>query len=125
MHVWGFFGFHHPIGDPDDPFGGPGDVGVMGDQNNGDAFLFVESPEKFQHFFTGLGVEVAGGLIGEQDGGIIDQGPGNGHPLLLPAGELRRFVVQAIPQPYPLEQVFGPLAPLLVGEVLRRYTTGA
>ena len=69
----------------------------MSDQNNGHAFLFVEFPEEFQDFFTGLGVEVAGGLIREQDGGIIDEGPGNGHPLLLSAGELRGFVVQAIP----------------------------
>ena len=121
----GFFGFHHPIGNPDDPFGGSGDVGVMSDQNNGHAFLFVELPEEFQDFFTGLGVEVAGGLIREQDGGIIDEGPGNGHPLLLPAGELRGFVVQALPQADALQQVCGPLAPLLVGQVLPRYTTGA
>ena len=28
-------------------------------------------------------VEVAGGFVGEHDGRLTDQGPGNGHPLAL------------------------------------------
>ena len=32
------------------------------------------------------GVEVPRGLIAEDDLGIVDQGPGDGHPLLLTAG---------------------------------------
>jgi hypothetical protein len=45
------------------------------------------------------GVEVAGGFVGEQHGRVIDDRPGDGHALLLTAGELVRhtpaFALQA------------------------------
>ena len=41
-------------------------------------------------------VQIARRLIGHDEGGIGDQGPGNGHALLLPAGHLVRAVVSAI-----------------------------
>ena len=37
---------------------------------------------------AGFGVQVAGGLVGQDDGGLGRQGPGDGHPLLLAAGEV-------------------------------------
>ena len=91
----------------------------MGHQDDGHPFLFIEPAEQFQDLFAGVGVKVAGGLVGKEDGGIIDQSPGDGHPLLLAAGELRGFVIQAPLQTDPVEQIFGPLAGLPVGEVRR------
>jgi len=35
-------------------------------------------------------IEIPGRLVGEEDGRIVDQGSGNGDPLLLPAGESGR-----------------------------------
>ena len=43
-----------------------------------------------EHVLGGLPVEVACRLVGHEYGGVGDDGPGNGHPLLLAAGELAR-----------------------------------
>ena len=73
--------------------------------------------EEVEDLLAGLGVQVAGGLVGQQQGRVVDQGPGDGHPLLLAAGELGRLVVQAVPQPHPVEQRLGAVADLLVREL--------
>ena len=44
---------------------------------------------------AGFGVEVAGGLVGEDDGGAVDQGAGDGDALPLAAGELVGLVIHA------------------------------
>ena len=55
---------------------------VVGDHHDGVA-LAVEFVEKLDHdFFVGL-VQVAGGLVGQNQGGMIDQRPSDGHALLL------------------------------------------
>ena len=66
-----------------------------------------------QHLPAGAGVQGAGGLIRQNDGGLSGQGPGNGHPLLLAAGELTGQVAALIRQPHPLQGPDGPLMPLL------------
>src|SRR5262249_37428998 len=48
--------------------------------------------------------EVAGRLVAQQDGGLVDERPGDGDALLLPAGELAGPVVEAVGQPDTLEQ---------------------
>ena len=50
----------------------------------------VEGAQQFHDLVAALGVEVAGGLVGQQHGGLGDDGPGDGHALLLAAGELGR-----------------------------------
>ena len=45
------------------------------------------------------GVERSGGLVGEHDGGVRDQGTGDRDALLLSAGELGRAVPGARPSP--------------------------
>src|SRR5687767_4584178 len=45
---------------------------------------------------SGLGIELAGGLVTQQDGGVADQGAGDRHPLLLAPGQLVGAVVQAL-----------------------------
>jgi len=46
-------------------------------------------------------VQVAGRFVGQQNRRVGNQGPGDGHPLPLPAGELIGFVVHAVGQPRP------------------------
>ena len=50
----------------------------------------VELLEQRQDGRAGGLVEVAGGLVGQHDGRPADQGPGDGHPLPLPARQLGR-----------------------------------
>ena len=93
--------FDHPIADPDHAFGGAGDVFIVGDEDDGNAFFLVELLEELQDFFAGAGIEISGGLVGKQQGGMIDQCPGDGDPLLLAAGKLRGFVVEVISKAHP------------------------
>ena len=63
------------------------DVAVVGDHHNGGAFL-VEALEQLEDFICGFWVKVAGGFVGEDDIGVVEEGAGDGYALLLPAGEL-------------------------------------
>src|SRR5207245_5641403 len=82
----------------DDPGGVGGDVGLVGDQDDSPA-LGVELGEEGHHLGGGGAVEVAGGLVGQEQGGVGDQRPGHRRPLLLAAGELRRAVVGPVGEP--------------------------
>jgi hypothetical protein len=46
--------------------------------------------------FAGARVQVSGRLVGEEDRRIVDQRPGNRHPLLLSAGKLVGPMVDAV-----------------------------
>ena len=48
----------------------------------------VDVAEQLEHPAGGALVEVAGGLVGQEDRGIVHQGAGDGDPLLLAAGKL-------------------------------------
>ena len=54
-----------------------------------------------------VSVEVARGLVGEEDDRAVDEGPGEGHPLLLAPRELGRIVVGAIGEADAVEQLEG------------------
>ena len=68
------------------------------------------SCRSLEHRRRGRWIEVAGRLVGQRSAGLIGQGPGDGHPLLLAAGELRRLVVQAA-RPDPAGPAGPPPAP--------------
>ena len=61
---------------------------VVGDVDEGGAGLHVEALELVAHLQAQLGVQVGEGLVHEEDGGLGGQGAGDGHTLLLAAGEL-------------------------------------
>ena len=46
-----------------------GDAGIVGDDQDGGAEALVEVANEGEDFGAGVRVEIAGGLIGEQDGG--------------------------------------------------------
>ena len=59
----------------------------MRDHQHGQAAVAVELGQALQDLPGGAAVQVAGGLVGQQNLGIVGQGPGDGHALLLSAGE--------------------------------------
>ncbi len=61
----------------------------------------VELEEQFAHRLGGGVVEVAGGLVGQQQARAVHQCAGDGHSLLLATRQLRRPVVQAVAQAHP------------------------
>ena len=92
-----------------------GDGVVVGDDHDGRAGL-VELVDQGQDGLPGGLVEVPGRLVGEHDGGLADEGPGDRDPLALPARELGRAGVGALGQADQLQGVEGPLAALLEGD---------
>ena len=64
-----------------------GGFGVVGDHEDGLAEALVEVAEEIEDDVGIFGVEIAGGLVGEEDGGTVDDGAGDGDALLLATGE--------------------------------------
>src|SRR5579862_8554956 len=71
------------------------DVVLVSDQDDGIAFV-VQTLEERHDFVAGRGVEVAGGLVGEKDRGIVHERPRDGNALPLPARKLIRLVVHPV-----------------------------
>src|ERR1700677_4348606 len=76
------------VGEEDDAVGVGRAAGVVGDHHDRLAELGHRPPQEGQHLGGGVRVEVAGGLVGEDEVGLVDQGPGAGTALLLPARHL-------------------------------------
>ena len=89
-----------------------GHVGIVGNHYNGYSLL-IEHFKEAQHFFTGFEIQIAGRLIRQENDRIIDQGPGNGDALLLPAGKLRRLMIQTVAQAHLNKQFPGKPIPFL------------
>ena len=87
----------------------------MGDEDHR-VPLLVELLEEAQHLPASAGVQGAGGLVGQDDGGLPRQRPGDGHPLLLAAGELAGKVLPFVGKAHPLQGADRPLPALLGGD---------
>jgi hypothetical protein len=62
-------------------------------------------------------VEIAGGLVGKQNGGTIHQGTGDRNSLLLTSRKLRREVAHAIAQAYQAECFVSSLPSFFFGDL--------
>src|SRR5690606_32705009 len=67
---------------------------VMGDVDSGGAELLLQPRHLGTHLYPQLGIQVGQRLVHEECLGIADNRPPHGHPLALPAGEVRRPAVQ-------------------------------
>lgn len=56
--------------------------------DDGHAVVAVQFAEELHDLAALVGVEVAGGFVGENEGGLGDEGAGDAEGLLLAAGEL-------------------------------------
>ena len=81
-------GHHALVHDDDVVRQGHGLALVMGDIDGGDAHLLLDAADLRAHGNPKLGVQVGQGLIKQKHRGFDNQGTGQGHPLLLAAGEL-------------------------------------
>ena len=88
------------------------------DDDDGDAKLFVDVADQLEDLARRLGVERARGLVAEQNFGVRGEGAGDGHALLLSAGELRGIGLGLILEPHDVEEFQSSLfAPLLLPAV--------
>ena len=63
----------------------------------------------------GLGIEGAGGLVGEDDLGVVNDGAGDGHALHLPARELVWPLAQVLAEAHAPKRLLRPAPPLRLG----------
>src|SRR4030095_6866082 len=76
----------------------PSDVRLVRDEDDRDPALAIEGLEELHDLLAGARIQVAGGLVCQDDRWVCHQRTGDGHPLLLTAGHLCRLVAQAIAQ---------------------------
>ena len=79
----------------------------MRDDDQGLPQAVAQFEKQTVDLLLGRRIQIARRLVGEEHGRLVDQGPGDGDALLLPAGQFRRFVVQAFPEPHLAEQASG------------------
>ena len=80
----------------------PGNLRVVGNHHNGLVKFLAGHFQETDHIIAGLGIQVAGGFICQNDRGLGGQSTGNRHPLLLAAGEVIGQTVQFLLQPQQL-----------------------
>ena len=74
-----------------------GKVHLVGHDDHG-GLAVGKVPQNAQHLAGQLRVQRAGRLVEAEDVRVQGQGPGNGHPLLLAAGQLMRVVARPLRQ---------------------------
>ena len=77
---------------------------VVADEENGAAGGLVHLAQQIAEGTAGGGIEVAGRLVGQHDGGVVDQRAGDGHALPLAAAESGGQMAAACRQCQPFEQ---------------------
>ena len=65
--------------------------------------ITVESYEKIEDLLTALAVEIASGLVAEEQGRVADDGARDTDSLFLATGELPRIVTRAVGEPDDVE----------------------
>ena len=82
--------------DLDDPVRHGRQGRVVGNDDDGAPCFAAGALEQGQHLLAGFVVQRTGGLIAEQELGVLGQRPGNGNALLLAARKLGREVVEPL-----------------------------
>src|SRR5579872_2957640 len=98
------------VTEPDQAFGSGGDLRVVGGEHDCHAVFGAEPGEQVEDVGGVGGVEVAGGLVGQQQCGGVDQGAGDGDALLFAAGHPGRQRAFASGQADGGQQLPGPAA---------------
>jgi hypothetical protein len=83
----------------DDAVGQLGQRALVRDQHHRHAALAIERAHGGHDVERGLGVEIAGRLIGQHDRRIVHQRARDGYALLLAAGELVGLVASPVARP--------------------------
>src|SRR5574337_729087 len=91
------------IAQVDDPTGPFHRLLAMGGQDNRLTLLSMKPREQIQDRFARHRIQVACGLVGQENPRLSHDRSGYRHSLLFPAGQLMRPVLRTVHQPYPLQ----------------------
>ena len=89
---------------------------LVGDHQHRDARL-ADFFQQLHHLQAQLGVDVAGGLVCDDQLGRVDQRPGHRHPLLFAARQIVGVAVGLVPQVDQLQHIGHTLVDLFFGDV--------
>src|SRR5204863_1456671 len=95
------------VGESNDALGTAREGEIVRDEHDRRARLAVQRLEQLHDTRAGLAVEVARGLVGEEQPRRIAERPRDRDALLLATGELIREVVHTIAETHPGEQLAG------------------
>ena len=70
---------------------------VVRDDDHGPIAFDGDGAEQFEDRVAGFGIEGGGWFVADSSVRMVNECAGDGHALLLAAGELRRAVVESIP----------------------------
>ena len=87
---------HLAVLDPDNPVRGFEHLVVVGGSDHGHTQLAAEMAQQLDDFFAGIQIEIGRWFVGQNNGGRVDQGAGDGDALLLAAGEFTGPVVEPV-----------------------------
>ncbi len=104
-------GFYQTVAQAHDAVSVHGNVLLVGYHDNGVA-PGIQGLEQLHNFVAGAGVEGAGGFVGQNDAGVVNQGAGNGHALALAAAQLVGLVQGAVGEPDAAQGLAGQFVPL-------------
>ena len=93
----------------------------MGDQHERAAEIAVEGHDEVDDLFARRGIQIARGLVGEQERWPPRHRAGHRHPLLLSAGKLDGIVMPPLGQPHIVEQGARPLHRARLAAELERH----
>ena len=85
---------------------------IMGGEYKGGSCFFVHLAHQLQDILSGLRIEVGSWFVGQDELGLLHQGAGNGHPLLLAAAHFRGTAIYVILESDLNENLFDLLPPL-------------
>jgi len=94
----------------------------MRHQHQRGSFALIQRDEKFQHMLAVLGIEIASGLVRQQNRRPDHEGAGQRHALLLAARKLNGVMIAAIEKADAFEQLANTLWPIdsiTAGEFIR------
>ena len=90
--------------------GAAGESRIVRHQHQRGSFALVQRDQQFENMLAVLAVEIAGGLVGQQNGRPHHEGARQRHALLLAAGKLDGIMIAAIQQTDAFEQFARALA---------------
>ena len=79
---------------------------VVSDHEHGLSQIFVRPPQHLENDARAFRIQVAGGFVGENDCGTVDQRPRQCHSLLLASGKLARAMVEPLRNAKHLRDLF-------------------
>lgn len=103
------FMHHLPLFEADDPTGVFGGFVVVGDQQNRAVFIFSELFQISENYRGVFVIEIAGWLVGEDQFGPVQQGPGKRSSLPLAGAQLGGDVARTVCEVEVFEEFLSPL----------------